>query len=307
MEKVSCAMLIMRCAGIVSYNPDIERLRTNLHATAQQVREVFVYENGSENAQAVQRLCRDEFTNVRVISDTQNRGIAFALNRLLAAAHDCGYPHILMLDQDSVPTEGMCDELERHLSGNVAMVSPFILDRNRMTMAQYREMHLPAIERLTHAAKSGAITSGTLNNVSAALAVGGFDDELFIDYVDFDFNERLLLNGYGIVKDNRACLIHEKGKSKHTAFKVPRRRSDGKIVWTPLFTLGYGPMRCYYQARNRVVYWRKYHRWTKLEGLVELPPLIVLSMFEPHRLAKLKAYCRGIRDGVRMPVKEYRK
>lgn len=212
-----------------------------------------------------------------------------------------------MLDQDSVPTEGMCDELERHLSGNVAMVSPFILDRNRMTMAQYREMHLPAIERLTHAAKSGAITSGTLNNVSAALAVGGFDDELFIDYVDFDFNERLLLNGYGIVKDNRTCLIHEKGKSKHTAFKVPRRRSDGKIVWTPLFTLGYGPMRCYYQARNRVVYWRKYHRWTKLEGLVELPPLIVLSMFEPHRLAKLKAYCRGIRDGVRMPVKEYRK
>ncbi len=73
-----------------------------------------------------------------------------------------------------------------------------------------------------------------------------------------------------------------------------------------LFTLGYNPMRCYYQARNRVIYWKKYHKWTKLEGLVEIPPLMALSLLEPHRFAKLKAYCKGIADGMRMPVKEYR-
>lgn len=107
----------MRCAGIVSYNPDLDRLRANLHATAPQVRQVFIYENGSANAAAVHALCEDEFDNVQVIADTENRGIAFALNQLLAAAHDGGYEHILLLDQDSVPTEGMYDELERHLSG----------------------------------------------------------------------------------------------------------------------------------------------------------------------------------------------
>lgn len=298
----------MRCAGIVAFNPEIERLRANLRATAPQVRQVFVYDNGSANAQDVRALCEGEFDNVHVIADTENRGIAFALNQLLAAAHDGGYAHILMLDQDSVPTEGMCDELERHLSGDVAMVSPFILDRNRMTMEEYRAMTMPPLERLTHAAKHGAITSGTLNDVEAALAVGGFDDALFIDYVDFDFNERLLLNGYTIVKDNRACLIHEKGKSEKTFVRVPRRGPCDKIVWQPLYKLGYGPIRCYYQARNRVIFWKKYHRWTGLEGLTEIPMLMVLSLvFEGHRVAKLSAYCRGIRDGVRMHIEEYRK
>ena len=65
---------------------------------------------------------------------------------------------------------------------------------------EYRSQHLPAVEQLTRGASHGAITSGSLVSVPAALAAGGFDDALFIDYVDFDFNERLLLNGY------RQCL-----------------------------------------------------------------------------------------------------
>lgn len=298
----------MRCAGIVSFNPDLERLRANLRATAPQVRRVFVYENGSGNAKDVRALCEGEFDNVQVIADTENRGIAFALNQLLAAAHDGGYAHILMLDQDSVPTGGMCDELERHLTGDVAMVSPFILDRNRMTIAEYKAMAMPPLERLDHAAKHGAITSGTLNDVEAALAVGGFDDDLFIDYVDFDFNERLLLNGYTIIKDNNVCLIHEKGKSEKTWLRVPRRGPGGRVVWKPLYKLGYGPTRCYYQTRNRIIYWKKYHRWTGIEGVTEIPMLMALSLlFESDRIAKLRAYARGIRDGAAIHIKEYRK
>ena len=34
--------------------------------------------------------------------------------------------------------------------------------------------------------------------------------------------------------------------------------------------------------------------------------LMALSLLEPHRFAKIRAYCKGIADGVRMPVKEYR-
>ena len=39
----------MRCAGIVTYNPDLERLRANLNNTVSQVDAVFVFDNGSEN------------------------------------------------------------------------------------------------------------------------------------------------------------------------------------------------------------------------------------------------------------------
>ena len=297
----------MYCAGVVTFNPQLERLRDNLDAIAPQVDAVVVFDNGSTNIDAVRALAAGYDGAVHVQAADRNLGIATGLNAVLHWAADRSYDAVLLLDQDSVPTPGMADALVQLLTGGVALVCPFILDRNRMSEEEYRSQRLQPVERLTSGASHGAITSGSLVDVRAALAVGGFDDTLFIDYVDFDFNERLLLNGYVILKDNDVYLIHEKGKSGRTPFKVPRRRSDGKIVWTPLFTLGYGPMRCYYQARNRVVYWRKYRRWTKLEGLVELPPLIVLSMFEPRRIAKLKAYWRGIRDGMRMPVKEYRK
>ena len=216
----------MRCAGIVTYNPDLERLRANLNNTASQVDAVFVFDNGSENVADIRSLADSEYTTLRVEADPNNRGIAFALNRLLDAAKEHGFKHMLLLDQDSVPTEGMCDELERHLTGSVALVCPFILDRNRMTEEEWQAQKMPPLERLTHAAKHGAITSGSLVDVAAALEVGGFDDNLFIDYVDFDFNERLILNGYEIVKDNTVYLLHEKGKSERTWLRclATRRR-----------------------------------------------------------------------------------
>ncbi|RYQ03846.1 glycosyltransferase [Bifidobacterium pseudolongum subsp. globosum] len=295
-----------RCAGMVTFNPDMARLQANLDAITPQVEEVFVFDNGSGNAQAVRELSKRYDGAVHVQGAGRNLGIAAGLNAVLQWAAARQYDAALLLDQDSVATSGMVDALAQLLTDDVELVCPFILDRNRMTEEEYRSQHLPAVEHLTRGASHSAITSGSLVSVPAALAVGGFDDALFIDYVDFDFNERLLLNGYRIVKDNAVYLLHEKGKSGHTGLKVPRRRSDGTVVWAPLFTLGYNPMRCYYQARNRVIYWKKYHKWTKLEGLVEIPPLMVLSLLEPRRFAKLRAYCKGIVDGMRMPVKEYR-
>lgn len=295
-----------RCAGIVTYNPDMARLQANLDAIIPQVEAVFVFDNGSGNAQAVRELSKRYDGAVHVQGAGRNLGIAAGLNAVLQWAAARQYDAALLLDQDSVATSGMVDALAQLLTDDVGLVCPFILDRNRMTEEEYRSQHLPAVEHLTRGASHGAITSGSLISVPAALAAGAFDDALFIDYVDFDFDERLLLNGYRIVKDNAVYLLHEKGKSGQTGLKVPRRRSDGTVVWAPLFTLGYNPMRCYYQARNRVIYWKKYHKWTKFEGLVEIPPLMVLSLLEPHRFAKLRAYCKGIADGMRMPVKEYR-
>lgn len=297
----------MRCAGIVTYNPDLERLRANLNNTVSQVDAVFIFDNGSENVADIRSLADSEYTTVKVEAEPNNRGIAFALNRLLDAAKEYGFKHMLLLDQDSVPTEGMCDELERHLIGSVALVCPFILDRNRMTEEEWKSQEMPPLEQMTHAAKHGAITSGSLIDVKAALRVGGFDDNLFIDYVDFDFNERLILNGYEIVKDNTVYLLHEKGKSERTWLRVPRRTSAG-VQWQPLYKLGYSPMRCYYQSRNRIIYWKKYHRYTGSEGLTEILMLMGLSLlFEKHRWAKLRAYMRGIRHGVSTRVTEYGK
>lgn len=296
----------MRCAGIVTYNPDLERLRANLNNTVSQVDAVFIFDNGSNNVDTMIQMAASEFTHVYVQKESSNRGIAYGLNRLLMIAKQHSYNHMLLLDQDSVPSIGMCDELERHLQGKVALACPFILDRNRMTIEEWESLSFPPLEQLTHAAKYGAITSGSMVDISAALTVGGFDNDLFIDFVDFDFNERLLLNGYSIIRDNTVFLLHEKGKSEKTFVRIPRRIASGTIQWQPIFKLGYSPERCYYQARNRIIFWKKYHRYTNIEGVAQIPSLIALSfLFESDRMKKIQAYIRGIKDGLRMEIAEY--
>lgn len=291
-----------RCAGIVTYNPDLGRLRANLEAIVPQVREVFVCDNGSGNPEELRALLAS-FPTVTLEELGENLGIAAALNRLLGAAHAGGFGWIVLLDQDSVASDGMADALAAHADATTGLVCPFILDRNRMSVEEWRTMDMPAVQRLEHAAKHGAITSGSLVQVAAALAVGGFDERYFIDYVDFDFNERLLLAGYAIVRVNDTYLLHEKGKSEATWLRVPRATAAGR-QWQPLYKLGYSPQRCYYQARNRVIYWKRYRRHVGSEGLTEIPMLMGLSLLvEDRKMAKLGAYLRGIRDGVRARVK----
>ncbi|MEE1296279.1 MAG: glycosyltransferase [Bifidobacterium sp.] len=291
-----------RCAGIVTYNPDMERLLANLQAIVPQVDYVYLCDNGSTNVTQIEELTTD-FGTVSLEKLGANKGIATALNHLLNSAHGAGYAWIITLDQDSVASAGMVDALATYAGERIGLVCPFILDRNRMTLEEYHAKRLPETEQVTKGAKRGAITSGALTQVKAALQVGGFDDRMFIDYVDFDFNERLLLAGYEIVRVNTTYLLHEKGKSERTWLRVPRSTSSGR-EWQPLYKLGYSPNRCYYQARNRIVYWKKYRHHTGTEGITELPLLMGLSLLtEDHKMAKLGAYMRGIHDGLHTKVR----
>ncbi|NEG70353.1 glycosyltransferase [Bifidobacterium choloepi] len=292
----------MICAGIVTFNPEIKRLKANLEAIKPQVSKIYVFDNGSKNAKEISRLLTD-FDPAEVIWSDDNKGIAAALNSLLKYSRRSGFSQILFLDQDSVASDGMVDILTRHLSDSTAIVCPYILDRNRTTQEEYRRKNLPPIENVQHGAHHGAITSGSLVNIADGIAAGGFDEALFIDYVDFDFDERMLLHGKKIIRTNETYLIHEKGKSEKTPIKLPRRR-QGKVQWEPVFRLGYSPQRCYYQTKNRIIYARKYWHHTHFESLIEIPPLMLLSLlFENNKWAKMRAYCQGIRDGLKAKIK----
>ena len=58
------------------------------------------------------------------------------------------------------------------------------------------------------------ITSASLVPVSAWNDVGGFNEELFIDFVDHDFCAKLKEHGYRILQIGSVKLSHELGKGK---------------------------------------------------------------------------------------------
>ncbi|MCT2980259.1 glycosyltransferase family 2 protein [Propionibacterium freudenreichii] len=287
------------CVGIVTYNPDIQRLLENISAILLQTTQVIVVDNGSVNISEIQSAC-STIQNLTLAKNAENKGIAKALNQLCKMAMGYGYGWILLLDQDSVAPEDMLGELEHHRRPEVGLVCPQIIDRRRLD----HEVPVPDGETyaLKTAARKGAITSGSLVNLSAYMKVGGFDDRMFIDYVDYDFDKRLLLAGYIILRTGLTYLLHECGHMEPTKLWVPRRDQSGKWSLEHFYSFGHSPGRCYYKARNRIIYTRKYWRYAhplEFAGVFQLPFTIGLTLaFESDRKEKAKAFARGIRSGL---------
>ena len=294
----------MIIAGIVTFEPDLERLRENLEAISSQVPQILIFDNGSTNSEAISDLAK-EFKSVLVIHNETNDGIAAALNRLAEAALDRGATRILTLDQDSVCFPEMVSKLAVELAVGIGMVTPYIVDRNKLTVEDYERLVLPPVERYRQPARRGAITSGALVDLAAWSQVGGFDELFFIDYVDYDFNQRLMDAGYLILRVNNAPLLHEVGHATLTWLRVPRKDLSGRWRIERFFAFGHSPSRCYYKARNRVLFTRKHGRKLGLthEGIWQIPQQVALTLvFERQRAAKLKGFIRGVRDGIRVPL-----
>lgn len=294
----------MIIAGIVTFEPDIDRLRENIGAISPQVPLVIIYDNGSTNSQAISDLTADS-PNVLVVHNGTNDGIAAALNRLAEAALNQGATFLLTLDQDSVCSPDMVSKLSGELADGIGMVTPHIVDRNKLTLEEYRRLDLPHVEQYRQPARRGAITSGAIVDLTAWTRVGGFDELFFIDYVDYDFNQRLMDAGYSILRVNAAPLLHEVGRATLTWLRVPRKDLSGRWHMERFFAFGHSPARCYYKARNRVLFTRKHGRKLGVthEGIWQIPQQIALTLiFERQRVAKLWSFVRGIRDGLRVPL-----
>lgn len=290
-------------AGIVTFNPDLERLAQNLDAIACQVGRAVIFDNGSENADELGELV-GRWDNVELISGESNFGIAHALNQLLDVAEGAAASYLLTLDQDSVASGGMVSALKSFMSARVGMVTPLIVDRNKQELAA-QDASLPPVQTYKRAARRGAITSGALLSVAAAREAGNFDERLFIDYVDYDLNARLLLAGYEILRVNSVTLLHEVGSARPTWLFTFRRTIDGAWRIERFYSFGHSEQRCYFKARNRVVFSRKYGLRFGLtnEGIWQIPQQIVLTLlFEEQKREKLLAFARGVRDGFRLQL-----
>lgn len=68
------------CAGIVLFNPDINRLRKNIKAINGQVKKVYLYDNNSKNILQIEKLVQGE-NNLYLIEEKM-RGLHMLLTEL---------------------------------------------------------------------------------------------------------------------------------------------------------------------------------------------------------------------------------
>lgn len=245
------------CVGIVLYNPDIATLEMNINALIHQVDHFFLFDNASENEDDI-KLLLSKYSGIDYYRNDVNAGIAYALNRLFDNAEEKCYEWCLTMDQDSLCCENMISEFLKYIDDeNIAMICPFILNNGKYTLEQYQALNLPEFKLLTKPIE--CITSATLNRVSVIKQLGGFNEKMFIDYVDTELNCRVLQAGYKIIRANNVYMIQSMGKAKKlklivylyqlTKIDLFRRMQIASV---------YNDKRLYYQSRNSRYVRRKY-------------------------------------------------
>lgn len=268
------------CAGIVLYNPDMNRLKENIEAILPQVDSVVLVDNGSHNLDDVTAYVESLGDRIHIVTQGENKGIATALNQVLRYSREKDCQWVLTLDQDSVCPDNIIREYERYTYlEDVAMIASRVVDRNANKQEDVSEEELQYLDR--------CITSATLNRVSALLEVGGFDERLFIDFVDYDMCTRLKLKGYKIARHNGVKLLHEIGKSK-----------DVKFLGRSFVVYNHSPMRRYYYTRNVLYYIKKYkeHIDYKRERNDFLVRTMLVLIYEKNKWKNLKSIIKGARD-----------
>lgn len=282
-DEVTRRMNKLIYAGLVSYNPDLSRLKENINSIITQVDIVVVYENGSENQNEV---CKEleNFKNIKVIAMKKNNGIAAALNTLMEWGLEHDFLWMLSLDQDSVCGGDYISKMLPYLSieQDIGIVAPVIVDRNIGVVG-----HQPK-NLYTHV--NTCITSGAIVNIYKWKEVGRYDEWMFIDSVDFEFCYRMRKKGYGVIQIQEVELLHEIGKSQERKF----------LFWNVRVS-GHSAFRKYYIARNNIYYPMKHHLYLfVIRGHIRNFWLLIKTLLyeADEKSKKIRAILSGWKDGM---------
>jgi rhamnosyltransferase len=130
--------------------------------------------------------------------------------------------------------------------------------------------------------------------VEALNQIGGFREDLFIDYVDYDVCLRLRASGWKVAVEPAAVLRHTIGA------QTPHR-----LLWlVPVDSSNHSPDRQYYKYRNYVLLARDRTLQVDLRSMVLdaaalLWQPVKIMLFERDRRQKLRAMGQGVTDGIR--------
>ena len=274
-------------AGITLYNPNIDRLKENIDAIYFQVEEVVCVDNGSDDFKQIKQLLTSQYPEIVVIQNQKNLGVAKALNQMFAYAKENGFDWVLTLDQDSVCPDNLIKVYREVVSRlnefedlrHVGILCPQTVDRNFDSRTDYQEKYI-LVDK--------CITSASLTSVKTWETVGGFWEELFIDFVDHDFCARCKEHGIKILQLNDVQILHELGNGVHHNF-LGRR----------VTALNHRPMRKYYMVRNWIIYMHVHKDVIDYKKERNSYRFFFLKtfLFEKQKLEKLKQMRKGRRDG----------
>lgn len=263
-------------AAILLFNPDIARLQDNISNIINQVDGVLLIDNASKNHSELQQFSSNKTT---IIYNRENLGLPKSFNNMIAFARKNAYNYLLILDQDSICQNNLIAEYKRNFSSKYVSYVPLLTHRNNDYNNHYKTQMHGATEVV-----DTSINSGTLLNLDILPQNILFDENFFIDCVDYDFFLRLKKKSLPTLRVNSAQLLIDLGNLK-------THRLFGKVF----FSNNYSPFRLEKQFEDRVKFLKKFplEKFSREILVISLFSILMILLFEPNKLNKILAILKG--------------
>ncbi|MFR4967313.1 glycosyltransferase [Lactobacillus kalixensis] len=264
-------------AIVVLYNPDSQVYKT-IAGYKGLVNHVILVDNSSKNNQ---ELFKD-LSYVKYIPLLDNLGIAYALNKGIKESYE---KYILTMDQDSNISVSL-------INSYLSFFNKWNRENIGALTCQYNTDRNPQEPTLGWEKVKLSMQSGTLFKRSTFQKIGYFNENLFLDVVDYEYFLRMNSAELQLVRINSAVLDHQPATT--------RMLKMGPI------RLKYGvasPVRYYYQARN--LFWtaRKYNDVTLYINLL-IKWLKILLLFDDKK-KYFQYFSKGIKDAKNKRLGKY--
>lgn len=269
---------------LTTFNPDLVMLRDNISTYICQAGRVVVCDNSDDQdiALEIESFCHDK-NKLIYLSMHGNKGIAYAQNRGVEYAMSEGFELFIEIDQDSSLPLGY---VEKILSSYYLLINNNIAVGGLGPIAKSKSQNF-----IYHEHKSGnsiffvdkTLSSGFLYNKSAYHLVGGKDESLFIDYVDWDWCWRANKLGLKVAIDNSIEIEHMLGDG--------HKKILGFNVGLP------SPVRLYYQYRNSLYMMQKSYipfGWKVKRVFIQALKVPFFIVFTDRKKERLKYIVQGV-------------
>ncbi|HVX28428.1 MAG TPA: hypothetical protein VHB70_18920, partial [Parafilimonas sp.] len=242
-------------ACVILYNPG-ESVIDNIQSYIEHVDKLYLIDN-TESASLDFQKNYNSLSKTIIVQDSLNEGIAKRLNQACQLAVKDGLDYLLTMDQDSFFHESIVKKYFECIQQYLLKEKVAMFGVNYEQEIFNADCNCSIVKIL--------ITSGSVINLSNYKNIGGFDENLFIDFVDTDYCFKSILKGYELVQFSNIYMHHEIGTTTQHRSLKNMKLSTRSI---------HSSIRLYYMTRNFLYLQNKYKEHFKQEFSVHKKDLL---------------------------------